>query len=127
MIKGLGLDVCEISRMEKQLVNSRFLARFFTVQEAEYIRSRGHASAAAFAGLFAAREALGKALGGGLDFELREAEICHTDSGAPFFRLSGKLKERVGNDRLFLSISHDGGVAAAICLVESAAEGEDFR
>ncbi len=118
MCKGLGMDLCEIARMEKQLRDDRFLARFFTPGEIEYVRSRGAGAAATLAGLFAAREALGKALGGGIDFELKEAEVCHTEAGAPFFRLSGKLKERVGNDRLFLSISHDGGVAAAVCLLE---------
>ena len=111
MCKGLGMDLCEIARMEKQLRDDRFLARFFTPGEIEYVRSRG-------AGAAATREALGKALGGGIDFELKEAEVCHTESGAPYFRLSGRLKERVGKGRLFLSISHDGGMAAAVCLLE---------
>ena len=118
MCNGLGLDLCEIARMEKQLQNDRFLTRFFTPGEIEYVRSRGAGAAATLAGLFAAREALGKALGGGIDFELKEAEVCHTESGAPCFRLSGRLKERVGNARLLLSISHDGGMAAAVCLLE---------
>ena len=118
MCNGLGLDLCEIARMEKQLQNDRFLSRYFTSGEIEYVHSRGAGAAATLAGLFAAREALGKALGGGIDFELKEAEVCHTENGAPFFRLSGRLKERVGNCRLFLSISHDGGMAAAVCLLE---------
>ena len=118
MCKGLGMDLCEIARMEKQLRDDRFLARFFTPSEIEYVRSRGAGAAATLAGLFAAREALGKALGGGIDFELKEAEVCHTESGAPYFRLSGRLKERVDKGRLFLSISHDGGMAAAVCLLE---------
>ena len=118
MCNGLGLDLCEIARMEKQLQNDRFLTRFFTPGEIEYVRSRGAGAAATLAGLFAAREALGKALVGGIDFELKEAEVCHTESGTPCFRLSGRLKERVGNARLLLSISHDGGMAAAVCLLE---------
>ena len=120
MCKGIGLDVCEISRMEKLLKDGRFLARYFTAEETAYIRSRGACAAGSLAGLFAAKEALGKALGGGIDFELSEVEICHTGTGAPYYRLCGRLKERVGTDRLFLSISHDGGVAAAVCLIESA-------
>jgi len=119
MCKGLGLDVCEVSRMERLLRDGRFLSRFFTEAEAEYIRSRGKSAAQTMAGLFAAREALAKALGGGIDFDLKEAEIAHTPAGAPFYRLSGVLKQRVGDDRLLLSISHDGGVAAAVCLIES--------
>lgn len=118
MCKGLGLDLCDISRMEKLLADERFLNRFFTPAEAAYVRSRGAAAAATLAGLYAAREALGKALGSGIDFELKEAEVCHTESGAPFFRLSGELEKRVGENRLHLSISHDGGIAAAVCLLE---------
>ena len=68
MYKGLGLDLCEIARMEKLLNDDRFLSRFFTEAENEYFLSRGKSSAATLAGLFAAREALGKALGCGLDF-----------------------------------------------------------
>lgn len=119
MCKGLGLDLCEIARMEKLLQDDRFLHRYFTPDEIEYVRSRGVGAARSLAGLFAAREALGKALGGGIDFDLKEAEIVHTESGAPRYRLSGALQSRVGDDLLFLSISHDGGVAAAVCLIES--------
>ena len=118
MVRGVGLDLCEIGRMEKLLQDGRFLERYFTPGEIAYIRSRGKSAAATLAGLFAAREALGKALGGGLDFEMKEAEVCHTEAGAPYFRLSGRLKERVGDSRLFLSVSHDGGMAAAVCLLE---------
>ena len=118
MCRGLGLDLCEIARMEKLMRDERVLARYFTPAEAEYVRSRGAGAAASLAGLFAAREALGKALGTGISFDLKEAEVCHTESGAPFFRITGRLKERIGNGRLFLSISHDGGVAAAVCLLE---------
>ena len=119
MFRGLGLDLCEIARMEKLLKDDRFLSRYFTQEEKAYVLSRGAGAARSLAGLFAAREALGKALGGGIDFDLKEAEVCHTESGAPFFRLSGKLRERLGEDRLLLSISHDGGVAAAVCLWDS--------
>ena len=122
MYKGLGLDLCEIARMEKLFNDDRFLSRFFTEAEKEYVLSRGKGSAATLAGLFAAREALGKALGCGLDFDLKEAEVCHTDQGAPYYRLSGELKDRVGNSRLFLSISHDGDMAAAVCLIEGGSE-----
>ena len=122
MYKGLGLDLCEIARMEKLLGDDRFLRRYFTPEEVEYVLSRGAGAARSLAGLFAAREALGKAMGGGIDFDLKEAEVCHTESGAPFFRLSGSLEKRIGKDRILLSISHDGGIAAAVVLLESGTE-----
>lgn len=119
MCIGLGIDVCEISRMEKRLLDGRFLQRYFTDDEIAYIRSRGKGAAQTMAGLFAAREALGKALGTGIDFDLKEAEICHDPSGHPSYRLTGRLAERTAGERFLLSITHDGGVAAAVCIRES--------
>ena len=119
MCKGIGLDLCEISRMEKMLADNHFLVRFFTDAEIAYVRSRGKQAAQTLAGLFAAREALGKALGGGIDYDLKEAEICHDESGRPFYHLTGSLALRTGADRFFLSISHDGGIAAAVCVWEA--------
>ena len=123
MCRGIGIDLCEISRMEKLLTNNRFLSRYFTPAEIAYVRGKGVSAAQTAAGMFAAREALAKALGTGIDFDLREAEIAHDAAGQPRYALSGRLAERVGNDRLFLSISHDGGVAAAVCFIESGATG----
>ena len=124
MCKGLGIDICEIARMEKLMADDRFMKRWFTPDEIAYVQSKGKGAAQTLAGLYAAREALAKALGSGIDFDLKEAEICHTEAGAPFFRFSGELKKRIGNSRVFLSVSHDGGIAAAVCLVESAQEQE---
>jgi len=123
-LRGAGMDLCEISRMERLVENERFLDRYFTPEEAVYVRGKGRSAAQTLAGLFAAKEALGKALGGGIDFELREAEIRHGEQGEPYFVLHGALAERVRGERLHLSISHDGGFAGAICLRE-AGEGEE--
>ena len=119
MCIGLGIDICEIARMEKRLDDGRFLSRYFTDDEIAYIRSRGKGAAQTMAGLFAAREALGKALGTGIDFELKEAGIVHDPSGRPVFHLTGRLAERTAGERFLLSITHDGGVAAAVCIRES--------
>ena len=45
MVKGLGLDICEITRMEKLLDDDRFLVRFFTGEEISYIRGKGRSAA----------------------------------------------------------------------------------
>jgi len=116
---GLGLDLCEIARMERLLGDERFLNRFFTPEEILYIRGRGRAAAQSMAGIFAAKEALGKALGTGIAFDLREAEVRHTAEGRPFYAFSGMLNTKVGTDRFWLSITHDGGMAAAVCVRES--------
>ncbi len=120
MVIGIGLDLCETGRMEKLLQDDRFLNRFFTPGEIAYIRGKGVHAADTMAGLFAAREALGKALGSGLSFDLREAEIRHDSKGCPFYHLTGTLAECTSDERFLLSITHDGGIAAAVCIREKA-------
>ncbi|MBR5960358.1 MAG: holo-ACP synthase [Clostridia bacterium] len=118
MVKGLGLDLCEISRMEKLLENDRFLNRYFTEEETEYIRSKGNHAAQTAAGIYAAKEALAKALGTGIAFDLKEIGIVHDEAGKPGYRLTGKVAELGSGDCFLLSVSHDGGMAAAVCVRE---------
>ena len=118
MVKGLGLDLCEISRMEKLLENNRFLTRYFNEGEIDYIRSKGKNAAQTMAGIYAAKEALAKALGTGITFELKEISIFHDEAGMPGYSLSGKAAETGQGDRFWLAISHDGGMAAAVCVRE---------
>ena len=119
---GLGLDICEVRRMEKYVQDDRFISRFFTDEEAAYIRSRGVSAAQTLAGMFASREALGKAIGKGIDFDMKEAEIRHDAYGRPYYHLNGQLAERMAGDRFLLSITHDGGIAAAVCIRERVSE-----
>ena len=98
MIAGIGIDLCEIARMEKLLSDGRFLARFFSAEEQAYIQGKGKNAAQTMAGIFAAKEALSKALGTGIDFDLREAEIRHTEEGQPYYAPTGRLAERIGAD-----------------------------
>ena len=119
MVKGLGLDLCEISRMEKMLEDERFLKRYFNEEEIGYIRSKGKGAAQTLAGIYAAKEALAKALGTGITFDLKEISILHNEAGQPGYSLSGRAEQTGEGDRFFLSISHDGGIAAAVCVRES--------
>ena len=93
MCNGIGIDLCEISRMEKLMADDRFMNRWFTPEEIRYVLAKGKGAAQTLAGLYAAREALAKALGSGIDFDLKEAEILHTQTGTPYFRLNGRLAE----------------------------------
>lgn len=121
MIVGIGLDLCEISRMEKLMEDGRFLARYFSAEEQAYIQSKGKGAAQSMAGIFAAKEALGKALGVGITADLRQVCVTHDLNGAPGYILEGEYA-RFAEDRrvssFFLSISHDGGMAAAMCVAE---------
>ena len=66
MIIGIGTDIVEIDRVAKAIKGEAFVKRVFTSAEAEYCRSRKAGMAASFAGRFAAKEAIMKALGTGL-------------------------------------------------------------
>ena len=113
---GLGIDLCEISRMEKLLADDRFLSRYFTQQEAEYIRSRGALAAQSMAGIWAAKEAALKAMGTGIRFSMKDVEILHDEMGAPVCRLHGAA---AGMGGCMVSITHEGGIAAAVCVLIS--------
>jgi holo-[acyl-carrier protein] synthase len=121
---GIGIDLCEIARMERILeTGDRFLQRFFTEGEQSYIAGRGKAAAQSMAAMFAAKEALLKALGAGIGggIALTDIAVRHAESGQPHYELTGaaeaKLKE-LGGARAFLSLTHEGGMAAAVAVVE---------
>jgi len=127
MYKGIGLDLCEISRMEKMVENAHFLQRYFTEEEIRYIQSRGAHRAESLAGIYAAKEAFSKAMGTGICFDLREVEIRHGENGEPCYALHGETAEKTKGEGFLLSISHDGGIAGAVCLREKTEKQEENR
>lgn len=125
MIIGIGIDLCEVKRMESALEGS-FLTRYFTEGEQAYIRSRGKAAAQSLAGHFAAKEAALKAIGCGIVLPLTDVEVVHNGRGAPGFVLHGKALESMhaaGGTRMHLSITHTADNAAAVAIMESEPEG----
>ena len=111
-----GLDLCRISRMEKLTEKEHFCARVFTPDELAYAASRGVMRAASLAGIWAAKEALFKALGTGINAEMTEIEVVHDAAGAPVYRLWGKTAEKCRGALLSLSITHEEDMAAAACV-----------
>lgn len=114
-VLGIGLDLCEIARMETLLQDARFLQRYFTPQEIAYIRDRNAQAAQTMAGLWAAKEAVLKAAGMGIACALREVEILHDELGAPRCCLHGQAADKLPGSYT-LSITHEGGMAAAVCI-----------
>lgn len=114
MCKGVGIDLCEIARMQALLDEGRSLRRMFTGAEQTYIAGKGAAAAQTMAGLFAAKEAVLKALGAGLTIPMTDIEITHTDLGQPIAVLNGKAAALGG--QIHLSITHEGGMAAAFAV-----------
>lgn len=113
-IKGIGVDLCEIARMQTMLDENRSLRRMFTEEEQAYIHAKGASAAQTMAGLFAAKEAILKAFGTGLTLPMTDIEIAHTGLGQPIVILNGKAAELGGN--MMVSITHENGMAAAFAV-----------
>ena len=114
MVRGIGIDLCEVARMQRLLDEGHSLRRMFTVGEQGYIHSKGVTAAQTMAGLFAAKEAVLKALGTGMTVAMTDVLITHTKLGQPIAELHGKAEELGGH--IHLSITHEGGMAAAFAV-----------
>ena len=91
MIIGTGVDIVRIDRFKNMQDKARFMKRVFSVKEQEYLASKETQS---MAGLFAAKEAIAKALGTGFSgFFPCDIEILHDKNGKPFVILHGKPQE----------------------------------
>ena len=114
MVIGIGTDIVEVVRIEKTLNDEKFLNKTFTDAEIEYCRPKG---AASFAGLFAAKEAVAKAMGTGFrGFFPRDVEIWHDDAGQPRVKLSDKV-EILTNSIILISIAHEKAYATAAAII----------
>jgi holo-[acyl-carrier protein] synthase len=132
MIIGIGHDIVDIARIEKDLARhqERFTERCFTEKEralATARREKGQ-EAATYAKRFAAKEALVKALGIGVrdGISLKDIETRNDELGKPSMTLSGKALEKLnmampeGYDaRIHLSLSDDAGHASAFVVIEA--------
>jgi holo-[acyl-carrier protein] synthase len=115
----VGVDIIEIDRVRKALERSGFRERCFTEAEREYCDSRPD-PAASYAARFAGKEAVGKALGCGIQFTWKEVEIVGRPK--PGVRLSGRTAayaDRVQAGAIDLSMTHSRGMAAAVAVVQA--------
>lgn len=126
MILGIGLDLCEIERLKRAIARERFVDRVYTPAEGQRIREACESRAAEIAaGLFAAKEAVAKALGTGFaGFGPGDIEITPDIAGRPVCVLrEGALKRAQalaapGEVRIWVSVTHDSGMAAATAIIE---------
>ncbi len=118
-ILGLGVDICDIGRMERALARHPTMERrVFTDEEVAYCGSRAR-PAEAYAGRFAAREAVIKALGGYMGKRWKDISVSRAPSGAPSIALEGNAERRAGAlgvERLIISFTHEREAAVAVCL-----------
>ena len=113
----VGIDVIEIERIRKALERPGFRDRCFTTAEQAYCDSKKNA-AESYAGRFAGKEAVGKALGCGVRFTWKEIEIVGRPK--PSVSLTGKTAawaEKVEAGAIDLSMTHSREIAAAVAVV----------
>lgn len=119
MILGLGNDIIEIDRIQSniQRYKQKFLDRIFTFNEQEYCRARKE-PAIHFAGRFAAKEAVVKALGTGFrkGISWQDIEIVNDSQGKPQVGLSPSAAAFLGHPKLLVTISHCRSYAAAVAI-----------
>jgi holo-[acyl-carrier protein] synthase len=117
----VGTDLIEIARVRRALERyPGFRERCFTEAERAYCESRPNPPQH-YAARFAAKEAVGKALGFGVAraFAWRDVEIAGRPK--PAVRLSGRVRtwaERAGAGSIDLSMSHSRELATAVAVVE---------
>jgi holo-[acyl-carrier protein] synthase len=116
-IVSIGVDVCDIARMERALArHPTMAARVFTPEENAYCSTRAR-PAESYAGRFAAREAVIKALGGYVGKRWQDISVSRHPSGAPRISLAGNAKRRaemLGIEDFLVSFSHEHHVAVAM-------------
>ncbi len=129
MIVGLGVDITNISRIDKILnkFGKRFKNRVFTKAENENASLRKN-STGYYANRWAVKEACFKALGCGMDSGIgwKDIETNNSSSGRPQLTVSGAAKTRLKeiipdgySSKINLSISDDHPFAQAVVIIEA--------
>lgn len=114
----VGTDIVEVDRIQALIDrwSSQFLERIFTPDEIAYCE-RQAAPSIHFAGRFAAKEAIKKALyaaGEVTPILFHQIQVERTPQGAPLVRLAGP-----GQRAIQISISHTDRHAIATAILET--------
>lgn len=119
--KGLGVDIIEIERFLKALNHhkDKIIKRLFTKKEINYCLKYKN-SEIHFAGKFAAKEAVAKALGLGFGSKISflDIEVENDKNRKPFVTLSKKVLKNFKKPKILISISHSKNFAIATAIVE---------
>ena len=120
---GVGVDLCGVARIERAIEKAHFYERVFTPEERAYLNQKGKGRAQSAAAMFAAKEAVAKALGTGFAQGVMpwQIEVTHEQSGKPGVLLTGAAREKfeqIGGRSILLSLSHEGDTAIAFALIQ---------
>ena len=119
---GVGVDLCGVARIERAIEKEHFYERVFTPEERAYLDLKGKGRAQSAAAMFAAKEAVAKALGTGFSGGVMpwNISVVHNEKGAPAAELTGAAKERleqIGGAGVQISLSHEGDSAIAFAVI----------
>jgi holo-[acyl-carrier protein] synthase len=116
----VGVDLIEIARIRRALERyPRFRERCFTEAERAYCDSRPN-PAESYAGRFAGKEAVGKALGIGVASSFAWKDIEIVGRPKPSVRLTGRVREwaeKANAGPIDLSMTHSRELANAVAVV----------
>ena len=125
MIVNVGVDLIEVARIRRALedrrIGERFQARVYTKKEIEYCEGKQRGKYESYAGRFAAKEAVMKALGRGWGAKVSwlDIEVLPSMGGKPEVYLRNKTSiyaQELGIQSFSLSITHTKQLAMA-CVV----------
>jgi holo-[acyl-carrier protein] synthase len=121
-VLGIGTDIVECLRIAQMIERhgELFIDRVYTAHEIEYCRSRKQATQH-FAGRWAAKEAVLKAIGTGWrrGISWRDIEVRNGDGGKPTIAVRGgafEAIEQAGIGEILITISHCRSHATAFAV-----------
>jgi len=124
MILGIGIDILRVERIRESVIRfgDRFLCRVFTDSERRYCEAKPRPYES-YAARFAVKEAAFKALGRGWDEcgGFTSVEVVSGESSRPSVVFHGKaaaFSRELVVTTAHVSITHDGGVSAAVVIIE---------
>ncbi len=117
------MDIGRVERLFERY-GERFVRRVFTEEEIRYAGGSPRTSER-LAGRFAVKEAVLKGLGTGKSRGIlwKDVETVRGAMGKPEVRLYGQASnhlKKMGGSKVHVSISHDGGKAIALVVIETA-------
>jgi len=123
MIKGVGTDIIEVERVASKIQKeSGFRELVFSAEEIKYCQTKTN-KYEHYAARFAAKEALGKALGLGWaeGTTINEVEILNNIDGKPYINFLGETAKQIASlnlGNIHVSLSHIKTYATAIVIIE---------
>lgn len=116
MIKGIGIDLAEISRIETiSLEHDGFTQKVLTTAEtAEYLSFSEKRRVEYLADRFSAKEAFSKAMGSGIGKKVsfQDVSILDDDAGKPH------IFTQLTKDKIHISISHTDNLVMTEVIIE---------